>query len=250
MTTPTKIDEADANLFHVPVNRFSWSVQSSTKTLSLPEQIAQKIGTAIIQGHYEPGERIHEQELADHFGVSRGPVRDALRLLERDGFVQINARRGTNVTQLTHKEVVDVFNVRISLLGLAARLVTEQQDPEILAELESRISALRELSKTADVDRYLAAIYELNWLLPQASGNGYLATMMLSLTYLALRYGRYALATPEGRRRSAERWIELFDAIKAGQAEDAEALASAMIRRSRDNAIAHLKASSKGSEAG
>lgn len=235
-----KVDEVEANLFQIPVNGFSWSAQSGAKALSLPEQIAQKIGTAIIQGHYEPGERIHEQELADNFGVSRGPVRDALRLLERDGFVQISARRGTNVTQLTPKEVIDVFNVRISLLGLAARLVAEQQDRQVLAELESRISALRQLSKTADVDRYLAAIYELNRLLPQASGNRYLSSTMLSLTYLALRYGRHALATPKGRRSSAERWIALFDAIKEGRAEDAEELACAMIRRSRDSAIEHL----------
>src|SRR6185295_15358913 len=72
---------------------YAWSPSPSAQTLSLPEQIAERVGNAIIRGNYEPGARIQEQALADQFHVSRGPVREALRILERDGLVRIHARR-------------------------------------------------------------------------------------------------------------------------------------------------------------
>jgi len=74
---------------------------SRAPMLSLPEQIAEQIGKDILAGRYEPGARIQEVEVANSFNGSRGPVREALRILERDGLIQITARRGAQVTALT-----------------------------------------------------------------------------------------------------------------------------------------------------
>jgi DNA-binding GntR family transcriptional regulator len=74
-------------------------------TLSLPEQIASRLSERIVSGAYEPGQRIMEQALAQEFAVSRGPVREALRILERDGLVTILPRRGAIVTDLSVDEV-------------------------------------------------------------------------------------------------------------------------------------------------
>jgi len=70
-------------------------------TLSLPEQIASRLSERIVAGTYAPGQRVMEQALAAEFAVSRGPVREALRILERDGLVTILARRGALVTNLS-----------------------------------------------------------------------------------------------------------------------------------------------------
>ena len=96
--------------------------------LSLPEQIAAQLASRITAGAYAPGQRILEQALAAEFGVSRGPVRDALRLLEKDGLVTILARRGAQVTKLTIQEVREIFDIRVALNGLRDRGIAE--DPE------------------------------------------------------------------------------------------------------------------------
>ena len=101
---------------------YAWSPRRSSLTLSLAEQIAEHVGNSIIKGTYDAGARIPEQDVANQFNVSRGPVREALRILERDGLVQIHPRRGAQVAQLNVAEVKDLFEVRIPLMGLAAKL--------------------------------------------------------------------------------------------------------------------------------
>jgi DNA-binding transcriptional regulator YhcF (GntR family) len=91
-------------------------------TLSVPEQIAAKVGDRVIVGRLAPGSRIGEQELADEFKVSRGPVREAIRLLEREGLVTVLPRRGALVTQLSSDELRELYEVRSSLIERARRL--------------------------------------------------------------------------------------------------------------------------------
>src|SRR5689334_15635601 len=114
---------------------FTWSPQPHARTLSLPEQIASSVGNAIIEGTYEAGKRILEQQLAADFQVSRGPVREALRILEREGLIRLQARRGAQVAQFDAEELRQIFQVRASLIGLAARLATELQNKAYIARL-------------------------------------------------------------------------------------------------------------------
>src|SRR5690554_866614 len=100
----------------------SWSTAKRTRRprnkslghqlLTLPDQIAEYIFKAIANGDYAPGERIREESLAEQFAVSRGPVREALRILENDSVVRILPNRGAHVTQLSIKEVSDIFEIR------------------------------------------------------------------------------------------------------------------------------------------
>ena len=90
----------------------AWSPNPGASALSLAEQIAEQIGNAIIRGELLPGDRVREEEVAGRFSVSRGPVRESLRILERDGLIRIQARRGARVTRLTVDEVDEVFELR------------------------------------------------------------------------------------------------------------------------------------------
>ena len=86
------------------VRNASWErARPAALTQSLPEQIAAQLSTRIVSAHYAPGQRIMEQAIAAEFAVSRGPVREALRLLERDGLVTILPRRGALVLELSLK---------------------------------------------------------------------------------------------------------------------------------------------------
>jgi DNA-binding GntR family transcriptional regulator len=220
---------------------YAWSPSPSAQTLSLPEQIAERIGNAIIQGAYEPGARIQEQDVANRFQVSRGPVREALRILERDGLVQIHARRGAQVTQLDVDEVNDLFELRISLLGLAARLAAEQRDPEFLARFRAAIERLSEIFKSGDADTYTSAVYRNNLLLAEGSGNRFLRNMVFALAHQTLRYSRLGLSTPRRRVQSERNWRGLLAAVQRNDPRSAQEAAEKLVRDSRDTAVKLLR---------
>ncbi len=220
---------------------YAWSPTPSAQTLSLPEQIAERIGNAIIQGRYEPGARIQEQEVADQFEVSRGPVREALRILERDGLVQIHARRGAQVTRLDVGEVNDLFELRISLIGLAARLAAERRDPEFMARMRAGVERISEIAKSADADAYTSAVYRQNVLLAEGSGNRFLRNMVFSLAHQTLRYSRLGLSTPKRRAQSARNWRLLLAAIQGNDPRSAQEAAEKLVRDSRDTAVKMLR---------
>jgi DNA-binding GntR family transcriptional regulator len=220
---------------------YAWSPSPSAQTLSLPEQIAERIGNAIIQGSYEPGARVQEQEVADRFQVSRGPVREALRILERDGLVQIHARRGAQVTQLNVGEVNDLFEVRISLLGLAARLAAERRDPEFMARLRAGAERLAEIAKQGDPDAYTSAVYRHNLMLAEASGNRFLRNLVFSLAHQTLRYARLGLSTSKRRAQSVRNWRLLAAAVQGKDPKAAQEAAEKLVRDSRDTAVKLLR---------
>ena len=224
-----------------PETLYAWSPSPSAQTLSLPEQIAERIGNAIIQGAYEPGARIQELDVAGQFQVSRGPVREALRILERDGLVQIHARRGAQVTQLNVDEVNDIFEVRVSLLGLSARLAAERRDSEFLARFRAGVDRLSEVFKAGDADTYTSAVYRNNLLLAEGSGNRFLRNMVFALAHQTLRYSRLGLSTPQRRVQSERNWRALLAAVQRGEPQAAQQAAEKLVRDSRDTAVKLLR---------
>jgi DNA-binding GntR family transcriptional regulator len=220
---------------------YAWSPSPAAQTLSLPEQIAERIGNAIIRGSYDAGARIQEQEVADRFKVSRGPVREALRILERDGLVQINARRGAQVTQLDVDEVNDLFEVRIALIGLAARLAAERHEPGFIARMRAGTEQLARIVKGADADAYASAVYRHNIMLAEGSGNRFVHKMVASLSHQTLRYSRLGLSTPQRRAQSVRNWRLLLAAVQAKKPKAAQEAAEKLVRDSRDTAVKMLR---------
>jgi DNA-binding GntR family transcriptional regulator len=117
----------------------------------IAHRMASDIGVAIVNGELEDGARILEEELAAHYGVSRSPVREAIALLERRGLVRTEPRRGTYVVGFTPDLIADLFNVRGVLMGLAARYVARQRDPQALADLQAVAQALAQAAGQDDV---------------------------------------------------------------------------------------------------
>lgn len=115
------------------------------KALTPAEQIAQHLGRAILSGDCPGGSRIVEQDVADQFSVSRGPVRDALRELQKQGLVDITPRRGTFAVGVVFDDVIDMFNIRGVLLSLVVRYVALQTDRTPLERVELRLKELQQV---------------------------------------------------------------------------------------------------------
>src|SRR5690348_14989622 len=147
------------------------SAPAAPLTHSLAEQVAARLSDRITAGIYAPGRRVLEQEVSAEFAVSRGPVREALRLLEKDGLVTILPRRGAQVTRLSIAEVREIFDIRAALNGLRDRQVAESADRErVLPALEQAVGALERLATDPSrADEYVEAVFELNNLLNDAA---------------------------------------------------------------------------------
>lgn len=211
-------------------------------TRSLPEQIAARLSALIVAGEYQPGQRIMEQAVAAEFEVSRGPVREALRLLERDGLVTILARRGALVTKLSTAEVREIFDIRAMLNGLRDRSIAEDPARErILPALEAEVQTLVRHAPEPDAgDGYVETVLRLNRLLNRATPNARLRDILTSLELQTARYSRLGLSTQERRGQSVQSWTALVMAIRAGDGAEAERIARARVLESRDAAIRAL----------
>jgi DNA-binding GntR family transcriptional regulator len=211
------------------------------EALSLAEQIATQLAEAIIGDEYAPGARIHEVAVSERFQVSRGPVREALRILENEGLVTILPRRGAIVSKLSVSEVEDVFEIRAVLIGLAASRLA-RRGAEAAAVLRPHSDALADLVEGENGhDAYLAAVQQLNLLLCAETGSERLTAMVYSLFHQTLRYARLGLSTVERRRDSAANWSRLVDHIERGDAEAAASAARYLVSRSRETAIRLLQ---------
>ncbi|MET0544666.1 MAG: GntR family transcriptional regulator [Variovorax sp.] len=211
--------------------------------MTLPEQIAERIFTAIASGEYTPGERIREEALAEQFDVSRGPVREALRILERDSVVRILPNRGAHVTQLSIKEVSDIFEIRRDLVGAVVRRLA-CRDNAFMARLHADVLELETLAKEPGAsDTYLALSARLSRLLAERSGNERLAEILGSLARQTRRYSKLGLATAARRRESARTWRAMLQALEAGDRNAAATAIENLVDASRHEAVRQLKAS-------
>jgi len=204
----------------------------------LRDKVVDELRRRIIDGVYEPGDRLTEERLADDFGVSRNPVREAIRVLEAEGFLVAQPRRGAMVARLTVQDLVDLFDVRLSLEVLAARLAAERAGAEGVAVLDGLVARARTARRGADLavlnTRFHAAICEL-------SGNGLLAGIMDSL------HGRlqwvYRRSAEARARYSLAEHEDLAAAIRAGDVEAAAAAARRHVLAARGTALALAESS-------
>lgn len=215
-------------------------------TQSLPEQIAAQLSARIVSGAYAPGQRIMEQAVAEEFDVSRGPVREALRLLEKEGLVMILPRRGAQVTNPTIEEVNEIFDIRAMLNGLRDRLIAESpQRDALIPALEQDIARLAQTAALPGAgDEYIEIVLRLNRLLTETAGNHRLQFILGSLAVQTVRYTRLGLSTPQRRQQSVQSWQRLLRAIRDGDGDAAERIARQRVIDSRDAAVELLRAQS------
>jgi DNA-binding GntR family transcriptional regulator len=215
--------------------------------LTLPQQIADHLGHRIMNGELVPGSRLKEEEFAELYDVSRGPVREAFRILERRGFVEIVPRHGARVRVFDPADLAGLFSVRAVLFGLAARQATEQRALELIEQLGKQVDRLRRSAAEMDISPREHAVIagDNQHLIARFAANRPLLKMLEELTSRALwrmawRDTPLDFTTRARRQQSAQFWSALLEAMKAGDAASAERIARALLEASRDYMIAAM----------
>jgi len=204
------------------------------RLLTLPEQIAEHLARDIVRQALAPGQRLKEMELSEQFGASRAPIREALRLLELRGLVQIEARRGVHVTKLSAAEIDNLYEIRAALLALAARRVATHPDPQFLVLAKAHLDRMRQHLADASADRYFESTYQLSNLIAEAADNPRLSALISSFSQQVARYTRLSLESTARRRHSLANWQRLIVAIEARRADVAEDVQRQLVFGSRD----------------
>lgn len=188
----------------------------------LRDDVREQLIDDILSGRLAPGTRIVETRLAQQLGISQAPVREALRDLERFGFVVSSPFRGTQVRQISTEELLEIYPIRAAIEGVAARAAAERMSPETVERLESLIEAMRDAAHDNDLRRHTDADEQFHHTIIRAAGNHMVEhmwqTMRLSIT-TCVTYS----VTHRSLDELAERHVPIVVALRAGDAQAAEA---------------------------
>lgn len=202
----------------------------------LRDKVADELRRRIVDGVYAPGDRLTEDRLAGAFGVSRNPVREAIRVLEAEGWLVAQPRRGAIVAQVSTQDIEDLFDIRLALEVLAARLVAERAGSQAADELDQILARARTAAQAQQLDRLAELNTAFHATICAHSGNALLRGMTESLhTRLQWVYRQSAA------ERATHSWVEhdmLVAAIRAGDADGAVAAARTHVLNARATALA------------
>ncbi|OUM93945.1 MAG: GntR family transcriptional regulator [Firmicutes bacterium ZCTH02-B6] len=201
----------------------------------LRELVFEAIREAIITGHLKPGERLMEIQLAEELGVSRTPVREAIRKLEQEGFVVMVPRKGAYVADISMKDIAEVFEIRGALEGLAAELAAERATEEQLERLERLLVEIGECIERQDVDGMIEKDTAFHDLLFSASHNERLVQILSLLREQIQRFRSRTLARVERMKVALEEHKAIVEALGRRDSELARSLAEAHIESAQSS---------------
>lgn len=194
---------------------------------TLREKILETIRDAILKGSLKPGERVSEPELAERFGISRTPIREAFRQLESEGYLVVIPRRGAVVASLSERDVEEFYSIKSILEGYAARIAAERMATREIERLEAINEKLSQIADAGDIKSFFRVHNEFHELFIKASGNDKLGEL---INQLVLKFNRLRLASLSQPGRMAISVQEHRKIIEAFRKHDGE-LADNLVRR-------------------
>jgi DNA-binding GntR family transcriptional regulator len=188
---------------------------------SSPQLIADALREAIICGRLAPGEPLRQESLATHFSASRIPLREALRSLESEGWIEFLPNRGARVAGLSASEVAEIYEIRASLECTALRLALPAHTPDSWRAVES---ALRAAQREAQRARYVQRNREFHFSLYAPANRPHLTRLIDSLHSRGERYLRLKLDMPSHKSHSDDEHEALYGACRRGDVDGACAI--------------------------
>ncbi|MGB9812917.1 MAG: GntR family transcriptional regulator [Thermovenabulum sp.] len=207
----------------------------------LREIVFQALREAIISGELKPGERLMEVQLAEEMGVSRTPVREAIRKLELEGLVVMVPRKGAYVAGLSMKDAADVFEVRQSLEGLAAALAAERITDEEIEALERILLEINDAAEKNDLNLIIQKDAEFHNILFKASRNDKLVQIINNLKEQIDRFRIQSFENPGRLKKLVEEHKKIVEAISERNVEKAKKLAEEHIEKVENNVMNILR---------
>ena len=185
--------------------------------LPLRDVVFNTLREAILRGELKPGERLMEIQLANKLGVSRTPIREAIRKLELEGLVLMIPRKGAEVAQITEKSLRDVLEVRRALENLAVQLACLRMSPQTLADLKAAARAFEEILGGEDVTAVAEADVAFHDVSYMATDNQRLISLLNNLREQMYRYRVEYLKKKECHKQLLWEHQEIIRAIEAGE---------------------------------
>jgi len=207
----------------------------------LRELVLEAIREAIIGGTLKPRERLMEIQLAEELGVSRTPIREALRELELEGFIVMVPRKGAFVADMTFKDIADIFEIRVALEGLAAGLAAERITDEEMEDMERHLVEKADAIARGDMERLVEVDTRFHESIYKASRNDRLKGIINNLREQIQRFRATSLAYPGRMKQSLEEHRSIVEAIHARDVALARQLTQEHIENAEQSMIESIK---------
>lgn len=211
---------------------------------TLADRVFEELQEAIVTGGIAPGTKITEPGLAKEYGISRGPLREAMRRLEGRHLVTRIPHVGARVVSLSLDELLELYEVREAMEGMACRLAARQMPQE---EIDGLKALLEKHESQAELQQNLAYYQkegdlDFHYRIVNGSGNRKLSELLCGELYYLVRMYRYRFSATSGRpKRAFQEHYRIVDAIEQRDEELAEMLMRRHIRASRDNVEQRLR---------
>ncbi len=205
------------------------------KNVSLADQVYDVLETDILSGKYVRGDILTESKLCEKLGVSRTPIREALRRLEQENLIKETAK-GSVVVGITEKDLDDIFIVREQLEGLAASFAAENFNDEQIAKLKDALELQEFYLEKHDAEQIKAMDNRFHQTLYSLSGSVIFYNILLSLHKKVQKYRKASVQSKSRAMESVAEHREIYDAIAQRDAKKASAAAQAHVK----NAYNHI----------
>ena len=210
------------------------------KTTSLADQVFEKLENDIIQGVYPRGEILTELKLVDQLGVSRTPIREALRRLEQERLIE-DTGKGSRVVGITEEDLEDIMNIRQRIEGLAAYYAAKNMTPEGLAELTHIVDLQDFYYDKGDAEQLRQVDEQFHDLICYLSKRTVIMDTLIPLHRKTRRYRRISMEDWSRTVNTRKEHKAIFDAMASGDAELAESLMAKHIENAKKHMLGGFK---------
>lgn len=196
-------------------------------------RVARDLARSIEKGEYEPGQRLKEQELADKFGLSRAPIREALRLLQSQGLVVIEEMRGARVVRPGDDDFREIWLIRAALSGVVSELAAANPDQAAKQRFHDQTVALADKARAgAEAKEIYDGLRQNTRVLSELTLSTRAHSMLLGLAAGREAFQMRAIQAPERRLESTQTWVKLSEAVLKGDGPKAAVLMQTLYRNS------------------
>ena len=207
-----------------PVSR-NFSEMGKIERGALSEKVASILRRAIIEGKLMPGEHLPEIWLSKKLGVSRAPIREALRILEIEGLVEIILQKGARVRELTAKDIESIYELRSTLDSLAIRLAIQNLEERDFSYLAKLLHRMKSYMEKGDSHSYRKLNSDFHDFFYQKSQNKWLCDVNTGLMNHIMRLRSFSLSKLDRVKQSYKDHIKIVEAVKSNKNAEAEEIA-------------------------
>lgn len=212
----------------------------SDRARSREDEVYMTLEDDILSGVYKSGDSLTEQPLSDRLGVSRTPIRAALRRLAEEGLVELIPNKGAVVIGVTAQDLIDTYKIRMRLEGIASAMATERLTDEEKARLTESVELSEYYITRGDTEHLKELDTAFHSIIYAATGNRLLTKILTELHRNIKAYRKLSLTMPGRLERSQTEHREILNAILDGDAEKADMLTSLHVERAMNNMLAAL----------